>query len=127
MMLWCRAQIAATRSGQWRAVEVFQDSLIETGLPARQEDQRIASETERRNAVLALAERFESGVGGIVNAVGSASTRCAAPRRTWRARPKKPRSRPRRSPKPLKKHRLTRRLSLPRSSERLDRDRPAGQ
>jgi methyl-accepting chemotaxis protein len=58
-----------------RAVEVFKDSLIETGrLRAAQEDQRIASETERRNAVLALAERFESGVGGIVNAVGSAST-----------------------------------------------------
>jgi methyl-accepting chemotaxis protein len=58
-----------------RAVEVFKDNLIETGrLRAAQEDQRIASETERRNAVLALAERFESGVGGIVNAVGSAST-----------------------------------------------------
>ncbi|EKS38991.1 methyl-accepting chemotaxis protein [Afipia clevelandensis] len=57
------------------AVEVFKDSLIETGrLRAAQEDQRIASETERRNAVLALAERFESGVGGIVNAVGAAST-----------------------------------------------------
>ena len=58
-----------------RAVEVFKDSLIETGrLRTAQEDQRIASEAERRNAVLALAERFESGVGGIVNAVGSAST-----------------------------------------------------
>ncbi len=58
-----------------RAVEVFKDSLIETGrLRAAQEDQRIASEAERRNAVLALAERFESGVGGIVNAVGAAST-----------------------------------------------------
>lgn len=58
-----------------RAVEVFKDSLIETGrLRAAQEDQRIASETERRNAVLALAERFESGVGGVVNAVGAAST-----------------------------------------------------
>ncbi|EGP06800.1 methyl-accepting chemotaxis receptor/sensory transducer precursor [Bradyrhizobiaceae bacterium SG-6C] len=57
------------------AVEVFKDSLIETGrLRAAQEDQRIASEAERRNAVLALAERFESGVGGIVNAVGAAST-----------------------------------------------------
>lgn len=58
-----------------RAVEVFKDSLIETGrLRIAQEDQRIASETERRNAVLALAERFESGVGGVVNAVGAAST-----------------------------------------------------
>ncbi|TXJ22476.1 MAG: methyl-accepting chemotaxis protein, partial [Afipia sp.] len=58
-----------------RAVEVFKDSLIETGrLRTAQEDQRIVSEAERRNAVLALAERFESGVGGIVNAVGSAST-----------------------------------------------------
>lgn len=58
-----------------RAVEVFKDSLIETGrLRAAQEDQRIAAETERRNTVLALAERFESGVGGVVNAVGAAST-----------------------------------------------------
>ena len=58
-----------------QAVEVFKDSLIETGrLRVAQEDQRVASEAERRNAVLALAERFESGVGGIVNAVGAAST-----------------------------------------------------
>ena len=58
-----------------RAVEVFKDSLVETGrLRAAQEDQRIASEKERRSTVLALAERFETGVGGVVNAVGAAST-----------------------------------------------------
>lgn len=58
-----------------RAVEVFKASLIETGrLRAAQEDQRMASEAERRSAVLALAERFETSVGGVVNAVGAAST-----------------------------------------------------
>ncbi len=58
-----------------RAVEVFKDSLIETGrLRVAQEDQRVAAEAERRNTVLALAERFESGVGSVVNAVGAAST-----------------------------------------------------
>ena len=58
-----------------RAVEVFKDSLIETGrLRTAQEDQRIASEKERRSTVLALAARFESGVGSVVNAVGAAST-----------------------------------------------------
>ncbi|MBN9585813.1 MAG: HAMP domain-containing protein [Afipia sp.] len=58
-----------------RAVEVFKDSLMETGrLRAAQEDQRIASEQERRSAVLELAARFESGVGSVVNAVGSAAT-----------------------------------------------------
>ncbi len=58
-----------------RAVEVFKDSLIETGrLRAAQEEQRVASEAERRSTVLALAERFETGVGSVVNAVGAAST-----------------------------------------------------
>ncbi|KQW22554.1 chemotaxis protein [Afipia sp. Root123D2] len=58
-----------------RAVDVFKDGLIETGrLRTAQEGQRIAAETERREAVLALAARFEAGVGGIVNAVGSAAT-----------------------------------------------------
>jgi methyl-accepting chemotaxis protein len=58
-----------------RAVEVFKDGLVETDrLRAAQEEQRVASENERRSTVLALAARFETGVGGVVNAVGSAST-----------------------------------------------------
>ena len=58
-----------------RAVDVFKDGLIETvRLRAAQEEQRIAAEAERRETVLALAARFEAGVGGIVNAVGSAAT-----------------------------------------------------
>lgn len=58
-----------------RAVEVFKDNLIETGrLRAAQEEQRVSSEAERRSTVLSLAARFEAGVGGVVNAVGSAAT-----------------------------------------------------
>lgn len=58
-----------------RAVEVFKDSLVETGrLRAAQEEQRVTSEKERRSTVLALAARFETGVGSVVNAVGSAAT-----------------------------------------------------
>ncbi|MGL5164646.1 MAG: methyl-accepting chemotaxis protein [Afipia sp.] len=58
-----------------RAVEVFKDSLAETGrLRAAQEEQRVASEKERRSTVLALAARFETGVGSVVNAVSAAST-----------------------------------------------------
>lgn len=59
-----------------RAVEVFKDGLVETDrLRAAQEEQRVASEQERRNTVLALAARFETGVGSVVNAVGSAATK----------------------------------------------------
>ncbi|MGN6284583.1 MAG: methyl-accepting chemotaxis protein [Afipia sp.] len=58
-----------------RAVDVFKDGLIETDrLRAAQEEQRVTAEAERRETVLALAARFEAGVGGIVNAVGSAAT-----------------------------------------------------
>jgi methyl-accepting chemotaxis protein len=57
------------------AVEVFKNGLIETGqLRAAQEDQRRNSEAERRQTVHALAARFESSVGSVVNAVGSAAT-----------------------------------------------------
>ncbi len=58
-----------------KAVEVFKDSLIETGrLRQAQEQQRTTTENERRDALHAVAARFESGVGGIVNAVGSAAS-----------------------------------------------------
>lgn len=58
-----------------KAVEVFKDSLIETGrLRQAQEQQRATTEKDRRDALHAVAARFESGVGGIVNAVGSAAS-----------------------------------------------------
>lgn len=68
----------ATRSDEIgsmaRAVDVFKTSLIETDtLRAAQEHQRSATEGERRATLHALAARFESGVGGIVNSVGSAA------------------------------------------------------
>ncbi|MEW6642981.1 MAG: methyl-accepting chemotaxis protein [Pseudomonadota bacterium] len=57
-----------------KAVEVFKDSLIETGrLRQAQEQQRATTEQDRRATLHALAAKFESGVGGIVNAVGSAA------------------------------------------------------
>jgi methyl-accepting chemotaxis protein len=58
-----------------KAVEVFKDSLIETGrLRTVQEQQRTTAESERRETLLALAAKFESGVGRVVNAVGSAAS-----------------------------------------------------
>ena len=58
-----------------RAVAVFKESLIETDrLRAAQEQQRSATEGERCQTLHALASRFESGVGNIVDAVGSAAT-----------------------------------------------------
>lgn len=56
------------------AVEVFKDSLSETGrLRAAQEHQRIASEAERRDTLHALAKRFEESVGQVVTSVGHAA------------------------------------------------------
>ena len=58
-----------------KAVEVFKEGLIETGrLRVAQDEQRVTNEAERRNAMLELASRFESGVGGVVQLVGSAAT-----------------------------------------------------
>lgn len=57
-----------------RAVDVFKDSLVETGrLRASQEEQRAVAEQDRRNTLHALASRFEENVGGVVDAVGSAA------------------------------------------------------
>ncbi len=57
-----------------RALDVFKDGLIETAnLRVSQEQQRGASEEERRATLHALASRFESGVGGVVESVGSAA------------------------------------------------------
>jgi len=58
-----------------RAVDVFKESLIETNrLRTQQEQQRTATEGERRATLHALASSFESGVGTIVDAVSSAAT-----------------------------------------------------
>jgi methyl-accepting chemotaxis protein len=57
-----------------RAVEIFKDGLIESDrLRAAQEEQRAAAGLERRNMMAALATRFETGVGTVVGAVGSAA------------------------------------------------------
>ena len=56
------------------AVAIFKEGLIETDqLRAAQEQQRERTQVERRDSMNALAARFESGVGGVVDAVGSAA------------------------------------------------------
>jgi methyl-accepting chemotaxis protein len=56
------------------AVEIFKTGLIETEqLRAAQEEQRARAQHDRRDTMNALASRFESGVGTVVNAVGSAA------------------------------------------------------
>ena len=56
------------------AVEIFKNGLIETDhLRAAQEEQRERTQLERRDTMNALASRFESGVGSVVGAVGSAA------------------------------------------------------
>jgi methyl-accepting chemotaxis protein len=58
-----------------KAVEIFKEGLIESDrLRATQEEQRAAAGLERRNMMAALATRFETGVGSVVEAVGSAAT-----------------------------------------------------
>jgi methyl-accepting chemotaxis protein len=57
-----------------RAVEIFKDGLIESNrLRAAQEEQRAAAGLERRSMMAALATRFETSVGTVVQAVGSAA------------------------------------------------------
>ncbi len=57
------------------ALEVFREGLIETGrLRAAQEEQRTTSEAERRDAMNALAQKFQTSVGSIVDTVGAAAT-----------------------------------------------------
>jgi methyl-accepting chemotaxis protein len=56
------------------AVEIFKNGLIETDqLRAAQEQQREQTQIERRDTMHALANRFETGVGSVVGAVGSAA------------------------------------------------------
>jgi methyl-accepting chemotaxis protein len=57
-----------------RAVEIFKDGLIESDrLRAAQEDQRAVARQERRAMMAELATKFETGVGSVVQAVGSAA------------------------------------------------------
>ncbi len=62
-----------------QAVQVFKDNMIETErLRAEQEEAKRRAEAERRQALLNMADRFESSVGGVVNAVSSAATELQA-------------------------------------------------
>ena len=62
-----------------QAVQVFKDNMIETErLRAEQEAAKKRAEAERRQALLNMADRFESSVGGVVNAVSSAATELQA-------------------------------------------------
>ncbi|MDQ7247712.1 methyl-accepting chemotaxis protein [Dongia sedimenti] len=65
------------------AVQVFKDNMIETErLRAEQEESKKRSEAERRKAMLDLADRFESSVGGVVNGVTAAATEMQATARS---------------------------------------------
>jgi methyl-accepting chemotaxis protein len=56
------------------AVGVLKESIAERArLRGEQEQQRLAAENERRQTLRALADRFERGVGQVVNAVGTAA------------------------------------------------------
>ena len=57
-----------------RAVEVFKQGLAETArLRSAQEQHRVEAEAERHRTLERLASDFESGVGSVVAAVGSAA------------------------------------------------------
>jgi methyl-accepting chemotaxis protein len=61
------------------AVQVFKDSMNEAErLRAEQEGQKARAEQERRQAMMKLADSFESGVKGIVSAVAKQSTEMQA-------------------------------------------------
>ncbi|MCM0021848.1 MAG: methyl-accepting chemotaxis protein [Tagaea sp.] len=56
-------------------LQIFQDAGKEKlRLESAQKEAEIAAETEKKKAMLALADGFESQVGGVVNAVSSAAT-----------------------------------------------------
>ncbi len=62
-----------------KAVQVFKDSMIETGrLRAEQEQQKKRAEQERRKGMMDLADKFEATVGGVVKTVSAASTELQA-------------------------------------------------
>ncbi len=61
------------------AVQFFKDNMIETErLRSEQESAKARSEAERRQAMLDLADRFESSVGSVVNGVTAAATEMQA-------------------------------------------------
>ena len=61
------------------SVQVFKENLLEVDrLRAEQEEAKQRAETERRQAMQALADSFESTVGGVVSAVSSATTELQA-------------------------------------------------
>jgi methyl-accepting chemotaxis protein len=58
-----------------KSVQVFKDSMIETErLRSEQEQLKAQADADRRQSMLALAQRFEATVGGIVGEVGSSAT-----------------------------------------------------
>ena len=58
-----------------KSVQIFKDSMVETDrLRAEQEQLKAQSDAERRQSMLALAQRFEASVGGIVGEVGHSAT-----------------------------------------------------
>ena len=58
-----------------KAVVVFKDSMVEAERArGEQEAAKTRNDAERRQAMLDLADRFESSVGGVVNGVTSAAT-----------------------------------------------------
>jgi methyl-accepting chemotaxis protein len=61
------------------ALQVFRDNMAEAErMRAEQEASKAQATAERRQAMLALADRFEAGVGGLVNGVTSAATELEA-------------------------------------------------
>jgi methyl-accepting chemotaxis protein len=61
------------------AVQVFKDNMIETDrLRLEQEEAKKRAETERRQAMLDLADKFEASVGHVVESVTSAATELQA-------------------------------------------------
>jgi methyl-accepting chemotaxis protein len=69
-----------------KTVQVFKESMIETDrMREEQEATKKRTEEERRRAMLQLADRFESSVGGVVNGVSAAATELQASASTMSA------------------------------------------
>jgi methyl-accepting chemotaxis protein len=61
------------------AVQVFKDNMIEADhLRAQQEEQKTRSDTERHQLMLSLADKFETGVGDVIEHVTSHATELQA-------------------------------------------------
>jgi len=61
------------------AVQVFKENMIEADrLRKEQEEMKHRAEADRRKAMLDLADRFESSVGGVVGGVNAAATELQA-------------------------------------------------